>query len=1007
MVEIRFLGGLAVHELEPTEFQKLLNRPRLVALLAYLAVRPGFRRRDTLIGLLWPESGQALARARLRKSLFRLRQALGNEAVLNRGAEEVALATSVLRSDVGRFEQALAEGSAEQALTLYAGDLLPGFFLPDAPAWESWLEDERHRLRELALTAALRLVRECEANDRPEDALRWAREACRVSPEDEPAAATLIRLLAQRGDRVGAIRHFDRFARRLEKELDVEPSEELCGLAGTLRQALPGASTVGSVHARDRPSLAILPFNYGGDTRFEYMGTGLAELLATALDGSESLRCVDPGSLLGWIARQRRADEPSLSSDEELCRAVAGKFNASHCVTGRIVEAGGRLQVRASLCSAADPSIALASVCAEDTAEELFPLADRLAASLLVEVAAGTADGPPRRLAHLTTSSLPALKCYLDGEIAFREGHFTIGADAFERATMLDPTFALAHYRLAVASEWVGMHNQAATAASTAVEHSARLSTHDRRLLMAFHAYIGGDAELAGSLYREILDVHPESAEAWLHLARVSLFLDSLRGRPLAGARPALERAAELDPNNIVVLVHLASVAAKQRQPAEVEAISDQVLALLRQGDHMDSVLLVRLQRAHATGDRLEEERLWPELETANDFTLFWAFVLLSVVVEGLAAVGRVLTLMTRSSRPREVRLFGHLALATLETGRGCWSRAREELHAADKLDSRATTVHRGLLTVSPIHDAGRDELLAILDELRQDEGRPAPVSPRQAGPLPLCFTGHLNALDTARSYLIGMIHARLGEWEQALGRAVELEATAGPPSLGTLGRDQARGIRAVVARAQGDDQSALALLESCELTAPMYLYASSILHGRLAERYLRAELLSAQGREAEAIRWYSALGEDSPFGFLYLAPSLVRRAELLERGGELSRALEFRTRSGELRGLRDHDPDSDGRPIATSHDPSGYVACGKETPLASRATAANLTLEEQMKKKSARAIPDFSRKPNRDKSGKLPESAHAPGAIKPKRGPQPSHVLPKAGSSKSGQRGQ
>ncbi len=59
------------------------------------------------------------------------------------------------------------------------------------------------------------------------------------------------------------------------------------------------------------------------------------------------------------------------------------------------------------------------------------------------------------------------------------------------------------------------------------------------------------------------------------------------------------------------------------------------------------------------------------------------------------------------------------------------------------------------------------------------------------------------------------------------------------------------------------------------------------------------------------------------------------------------------------------------------------------------------------MKKKSSRDIPDFSRKPHRDKDGKLPESAHPSSAGKLKRGPQPSHIPPKAASAKSGQRGQ
>lgn len=57
------------------------------------------------------------------------------------------------------------------------------------------------------------------------------------------------------------------------------------------------------------------------------------------------------------------------------------------------------------------------------------------------------------------------------------------------------------------------------------------------------------------------------------------------------------------------------------------------------------------------------------------------------------------------------------------------------------------------------------------------------------------------------------------------------------------------------------------------------------------------------------------------------------------------------------------------------------------------------------MKKKSPRGIPDFSRQPH-PRDGRTPEPAQQSGA-KPKHGPQPSRVLPRATSVKSGQRGQ
>ena len=664
--------------------------------------------------------------------------------------------------------------------------------------------------------------------------------------------------------------------------------------------------------AGDRTTVAILPFAYSGPPATEYLADGIADLLATALDGSESLRCAHPGSLVGWLE-----DGADPRSEAERCRAVGERFGATYCVLGRIVESAGVLRISAVL-HAAGGAEPLARASAEGRAEELFALIDRVASQLLVH-AVGVPAYPLAGVAALTTDSLPALKSYLDGELAFRAGRFMVAAEGFRRATIEDPTFALAHYRLAVLCEWAGMHAMAGAAAAQAVTYSARLSIGDRSLLMAFQAYIAGDAALAERLYREILDVHPGSVEAWFHLAKIGYFLDSLRGRRLAGARDALERAAALDPQNIIVQVHLASVAAKERLPAEAEAASRRALALLGKGDHTDFVLIVRLQRAHALGDEEEQALLSRELEGANDVTLFWCFTLLTVVIGALEAARQVAALLTHPSRDRQVRLFGHLSLAELELAHGRWSRAQEELRAAAVLDARTAAVHRGLLSLVHFREPGEEELVALRDELLADERQGAVLSDAA---LPPYFHAHVEVLDASRVYVLGLLHARLGDTASAERCAAALDAlasdvlasdalasdalasdatAAGALARRAQARDAARGIRALVAHLEGDVAGALALLEGCELAAPTYLYSATVLHGRIHERYLRAELLAALERDAEAEQWYAALGEDSPHGFVYLGPSLLRRSELLDRRGDIGGARDMRARHAAL----------------------------------------------------------------------------------------------------------
>lgn len=129
---------------------------KIRALLAYLAVESGRpHRRESLAGLFWPEMDDQKALTNLRLSLHRLRQTLGNDqAILQIDRHLVGLDANQVRVDVLDFEGALTTVSRhkhprlsacldccrrlETAVALYRGDFLPGFFLPEAAAFDDW-----------------------------------------------------------------------------------------------------------------------------------------------------------------------------------------------------------------------------------------------------------------------------------------------------------------------------------------------------------------------------------------------------------------------------------------------------------------------------------------------------------------------------------------------------------------------------------------------------------------------------------------------------------------------------------------------------------------------------------------------------------------------------------------------------------------------------------------------------------------------------------------------------
>ena len=93
MIELRTLGVLDLTGPDGTDCRAVLQQPKRLGLLAYLAVSAPrrFHRRDSLLAVFWPELDQDRARAALRRSLYFIRTALGPGVIEGRGEEEVGI----------------------------------------------------------------------------------------------------------------------------------------------------------------------------------------------------------------------------------------------------------------------------------------------------------------------------------------------------------------------------------------------------------------------------------------------------------------------------------------------------------------------------------------------------------------------------------------------------------------------------------------------------------------------------------------------------------------------------------------------------------------------------------------------------------------------------------------------------------------------------------------------------------------------------------------------------
>jgi tetratricopeptide (TPR) repeat protein len=153
--------------------------------------------------------------------------------------------------------------------------------------------------------------------------------------------------------------------------------------------------------------------------------------------------------------------------------------------------------------------------------------------------------------ASLTTGSLPALKAYLDGERNLRAAQFDSAVARFQAAKDLDGSFALAHYRLAVAAAWAGRMGLLEPSVARALALADRLGERDRALLSAFAEMARGRPDEAERRYREILESYPDDLEARFQLANVLYSYNAPRGRPPGEAREHYDKVLEVDPKFI------------------------------------------------------------------------------------------------------------------------------------------------------------------------------------------------------------------------------------------------------------------------------------------------------------------------------------------------------------------------------------------------------------------------------------------------------------------------
>ena len=309
----------------------------------------------------------------------------------------------------------------------------------------------------------------------------------------------------------------------------------------------------------DPDAVAVLPFRVSGAAEeVSYLGVGFQELLSTRLDGEVGPRSVNPAAVAGLIADQ--GETGALN--------IAGRLGAGLAISGSVVGTASHVVVEAQMTRQGEG--APVSARSEGPPDSVAAMANEIWAGLL-SVQAGEYE---ETVSDLTSRDPLALRDYLLGKAAWRDGRWYDAVDYFGRAMDLDPTFALAGLAradgLAMA---IGV--EAAGGLELAMRHRDRLSHRDRTYLeLRWSEAPRTWAErlaAAGSLVREL----PDRVEAWDWLSEERLhFRNDLPDDWHRESERILRTALDLNPRYFPAVEHLMVLELLADRPDTLQAMA-------------------------------------------------------------------------------------------------------------------------------------------------------------------------------------------------------------------------------------------------------------------------------------------------------------------------------------------------------------------------------------------------------------------------------------------------
>jgi TolB-like protein/DNA-binding SARP family transcriptional activator len=556
MTRLYVLGPAEIRAKNGTLDLSFLAGSKRLALLIFLILsKPfGFHRRDNLLPMFWPEHGQKSARNALSNILYHLRKNLGQNAVINRGTEEVCINQEHFWCDVLSFEEKLKNGEYRNALELYRGDLLKGFYVPQVSAEvELWLDNERNRLSQLATEGAWYLADKAENAGNHNEARLWTKKAAELNPSCDVTYTRVIKTLDRIGDWKGAQKEFKNFALRLNNDWDEEPPEDMLELMQEVKRKgfngnifaprqIENFNSISINYDNCKRRIAVMPFETLGQEKASVFTDAIHADILTKLSNISGLKVISRASVLKY-----RTNYASI-------RDISRDLKVEWILNGEVQEIADQIQVNVRLVNARkDEQVWAQNYLMKLSANNIFAIQAEITHKIASALEAKISKLEKDNLGIAPTQDLESYclqaqgRWYLDQRT---EKGMRSAISCFEKALLLDSQYALSWVGLA--DTWVLMQDygyeefdiaipKAEFAAEKAMEYAPYIAETHTSFSLLYGARRDGPNALRK--LKQAIEIRPSYAEAQNWLSWCSQLMGDAQG----GLEYAI-KAVELNP---------------------------------------------------------------------------------------------------------------------------------------------------------------------------------------------------------------------------------------------------------------------------------------------------------------------------------------------------------------------------------------------------------------------------------------------------------------------------